>query len=72
MLQLRKSNVIVRDGKPGPLSDVLRGRVIQRVLTTQEQLLIRTEDGAELRVSWRDEKGRMIGTPVLDDVRRWK
>jgi hypothetical protein len=71
-LGLRRSHVIVAEGKPAPISDHLRGRTVERLLSTKEQLLIRCTDGTEVRVSWRDLSGRMIGTPFLDDVRRWK
>lgn len=72
MLALQKSNVIVREGKSAPISEQLKGRKLERLLSTSEQLLIRCTDGTEVRVSWRDGQGRMVGTPYLDDVRRWK
>lgn len=68
----RQSHVIVREGKPAPISDVLRGRTVDRLLATSSQLLIRCTDGCEVRISWRNEAGHMQGTPYLDDVRRWK
>ena len=72
MQQLRTSRVVVNESKPQPLSDLIRGKAVQRMLTTHEQLLIRFTDGTEIRMSWRDDNGRMVGTPFLDDVRRWK
>lgn len=72
MLNVRKSNVVVREGKPQPITAQLKGKRIERLIATDAQLLIRCTDGTEVRVSWRDERGRMQGTPYLDDVRRWK
>ncbi|MBA3563077.1 MAG: hypothetical protein H0W33_03530 [Gammaproteobacteria bacterium] len=72
MLGLRRSNVIVREGRPQPVSAQLRGKQIERLLSTPAQLLIRCTDGTEVRMSWRDEHGAMIGTPCLDDVRSWR
>lgn len=71
-LALKRSHVIVSEGKPQPISDTLRGRPVERLVATGKQLLIRTTDGMEVRISWRDRLGRMQGTPILDDVRRWK
>ena len=71
-IAIRKSNVIVTEGKPQPMTDMLKGRTIERVLRTSNQLLIRCADGFEVRVSWRDDLGRMVGTPIVDEVRQWK
>lgn len=67
-----RSHVIVREGKPQPLTDQLRGRVVDRLLSTADCLLIRCTDGTEVRISWRDETGRLAGIPYLEEVRRWR
>lgn len=71
-LRLSESHVLIREGKPAPLTDALHGRKIERCISTAGQLLIRCTDGTEVRVSWRNEKGQISGAPMLDDVRRWK
>lgn len=70
--RLRRSHLIVTEGKPAPISDQLKGRTVERVLSTAGQLLVQCTDGYEVRIAWRDLKGRVTGAPMLDDVRRWK
>lgn len=67
-----RSNVLVSVGKPQPITDVIRGKTVERVLKTAEQMLLRFTDGTEVRVGWFDETGRVPGVPMIDDVRRWK
>lgn len=66
------SRTIIREDLPQPVTDVLKGRVIERLLRVDAQLLIRCTDGTEVRLSWRNEHGRAQGTPYLDDVGSWK
>lgn len=71
-LNLQRSNVLIRQGRQATISEQLKGRTIEGLLATGQQLLIRTTDGHEVRISWRDDAGRMQGVPLLDDVKRWK
>lgn len=66
------TRTIIREDRPQPVTDVLKGRVIERLLSVDTQLLIRCTDGTEVRLSWRDERGRAQGTPYLDEVGRWR
>jgi len=67
-----RKRVFIREGRPAPISDQLKGKSIERLLSTETQLLIRCTDGTEVRISWRNEQGLMVGVPYLDDVGRFK
>jgi len=66
------SRTIIREDQPQPVTDALKGRVVERLLRVGPQLLIRCADGTEVRLSWRDERGRAQGTPYLDNVGCWR
>lgn len=62
---------IVRPGR-GDIGDALVGRRVSQVLRNASHLIIRCDDGVELRVAWRDERGRSSnGVPMLEEITRW-
>jgi hypothetical protein len=71
----RRSHVIVpRPEAPAPISDVIRGARVEAVLRTAEFLLIRLEDGREVRIGWHSpaDGSRLSGLPMVEEVRRFK
>ncbi len=69
---VRRSNVIVSSARPGAISEAVRGRQIESVLSTDEQVLLQFSDGMEIRIGFYDDGRRVSGKPMLDDVRRWR
>jgi len=51
----------------GPvLSQLLAGHVVKEVLKNNEVLIIKVENGDEIRVAWVDENGKPVkGTPAI-------
>lgn len=68
---LATRTTIVAEGKPAPLTDATRGKVVDRVLLVGGQMIWRFTDGTEVRVSSRDDLGHMVGVPVIDEIGKW-
>lgn len=68
-LKLPRRSTFIREGAPQPITDLLKGKTVERFLTTGTHLLIRFTDRTEARISWREWGGRAtIGKPQLDEM----
>lgn len=67
-LELPRRATFIREGLPEPITDMLKGKTVERVLTTGQHLLIRFTDRTEARITWRDLRGDVLwGKPQLDE-----